>query len=226
MGIYVFSREALLGCLGEDSQNTFSCHDFGHSILPSMVGRDRVFAYKCTDYWRDIGTVEAYYEASLELLQERPPISMNGRWPVVTSQVEPAPVKILSGGVLNASLAGPGCVIRGQVCNSILSCDVVVAEGALVKDSLILPHCFIGKHCVIDHCILDEGVTIGAGCYIGFGPGSLLDGSADLTLVGTGADVPPHTIIGRNCRILPGTAHSDFTTSMVSSGSLISPVKS
>ena len=226
MGIYMFSREALFRYLGEDSQNTSSRHDFGHSILPSMVGRDRVFAYKFTDYWRDIGTVEGYYEASLELLQDRPPISMNGRWPVMTSQVKPAPVRIFSGGVLDASLAGPGCVIRGRVCNSILSCNVVVAEGALVKDSLILPYCFIGKHCVIDHCILDEGVTIGAGCHIGFGPGSLLGGSADLTLVGAGADIPPHTIIGRNCRILPGAAPSDFTASVVSSGSLISPGKS
>ena len=226
MGIYMFSREALLRCLDEDARNTSSRHDFGHSILPNMVGRDRVFAYKFTDYWRDIGTVEGYYEANLELLQEKPPISMNGRWPVMISQVEPAPVRIFSGGILDASLAGPGCIIRGQVCNSILSRNVVVAEGALVKDSLILPHCFIGKHCVIDHCILDEGVTIGAGCHIGFGPGSLLGGSADLTLVGAGANIPPHTIIGRNSRILPGVAPSDFTSSVVASESHISPGKS
>jgi len=226
MGIYVFSREALFRCLDEDSQNPSSRHDFGHSILPRMVGRDRVCAYEFTDYWRDIGTVEGYYEASLELLQDRPLISINGRWPMVTSQGEPSPVKIFSPGVLDASLAGSGCVIRGRVCNSVLSDNLVVAEGAFIKDSLILPGCFIGKHCVIDCCILDEGVNIGAGCYIGFGPGSLLGGSADLTLVGAGACIPPHTIIGRNCRILPGTAPSDFITSMVSSGSLISPGKS
>ena len=226
MGIYVFSKEALLRCLDEDSQNRYSQHDFGQSIIPGMIGRDRVFAYKFNNYWRDIGTVEGYYEASLEMLQERPPISMNGRWPVVSSQGEPSPVSVFSSGVLEASLAGSGCVIRGRVCNSVLSDNVVVAEGALVKDSLILPNCFIGKHCVIDCCILDEGVNIGADCYIGFGPGSLLGGSDDLTLVGAGVCIPPHTIIGRNCRILPGTTHSDFTTSMVSSGSLISPVKS
>ena len=223
MGIYVFNRETLTRALIEDAGDPLSSHDFGRSLLPRLVGGNKLFAYEFNEYWRDIGTVEAYYETSLDLLQGRSPFTMNGEWPITSSQSNSAPLRVFSGGVLDNSLAAPGCVIRGRVTHSILFAGVEVAEGAMVKDSVIFPNCYVGNHTVIERCILDENVTVGAGCYIGFGPGGLLNGSSDVTLIGASAEIPPGTNIGRGCRIFPGVRRDDFTSTTVASGAAVTP---
>lgn len=122
MGIYIFSSRTLLDRLAEDAADSSSPHDFGHAIIPSMVSRDRVFAYKFNDYWRDIGTVEAYYQANMELIRQPLTFSMNTQWSILTqNHGSLPPPKVCGQGTVTDSLVSPGCVIKGEVRNSILS---------------------------------------------------------------------------------------------------------
>jgi glucose-1-phosphate adenylyltransferase len=221
MGIYVFNRRVLAERLIEDADNPVSRHDFGYSLLPNMVKRDRVFAYRFEGYWQDIGTVEAYYEANMELTKEQPCFSLNSSTPVMTQEQLSWPPYISRQSSIINSLISPGCVVRGRVENSVLSPKVWVDEGAVVRNSVIMGNAFIGRHSVIDHCVLDEEVKIGDYCYLGFGS-SLIPGDWDITVLGKGVTVPPHTAIGRNCKIMPHVEASDFISNVVTSGSVLS----
>jgi glucose-1-phosphate adenylyltransferase len=223
MGIYVFDKKVLIDRLVEDAELTNSPHDFGHAILPSMVSRDKVFAYKFDGYWRDIGTPEAYYESNMDLLSFKPSFSLDGKWPVLIEQNRHLyPAKKSQQGIIENSLISQGCTIKGRVENSVLSPGVWVDEEAEVRNSIIMANSFIGRHSVVDNCILDEGVTVGKLCYLGFG-GSVTPGSRKITIVGEGVTVPPHTAICHNCKILPHVSPDDFAGKVVHSDSVISP---
>jgi glucose-1-phosphate adenylyltransferase len=199
MGIYVFNQKFLAERLIEDAGNPISRHDFGYSLLPEMVKRDRVFAYRFEGYWQDIGTVEAYYEANMELTKEQPCFSLNSATPVMTQEQHLSSPYISKQASIINSLVSPGCVVRGRVENSVLSPQVRVDEQAVVRNSVIMGNTFIGRHSVIDRCVLDEEVKIGDYCYLGFGS-RLIPGDWDITVLGKGVTVPPHTAIGRNCK--------------------------
>ena len=219
MGIYVFNTDVLVKRLVEDAGIQDSLHDFGYSILPGMVKRDRVFAYEFTGYWQDIGTVEAYYQANMELLAARPRFSLDSSWPVL-SDYSALPIRESKEGKVANSLISPGCVIKGRVENSVLSPGVHVEEQAVVRDSVVMANTFVGYHSVLDSCIIDEGVNIGEFCYIGFGS-SLLPGDCDITVIGKDVAVPGHTAIGRKCKVLPKAGPGDFTGSLVPSGTIV-----
>jgi glucose-1-phosphate adenylyltransferase len=203
MGIYIFSREMLMKRLEEDARNPDSIHDFGYSLLPQMVKNDRVFAYQFNQYWRDIGTVEAYYEANMELLESSPGFTLDSRWPVLSQNIDmPENLKNPGGEVVN-SLVSPGCVIKGRVENSILSTGVYVAEHALVKNSLMMAGVSIGDHSTVDKCILDEGVNIGNFCYLG-PEGNNSAKTPEIIVLGGEVRVPDTTAIGRKCPVVSG----------------------
>ncbi len=171
MGIYVFNKDVLTERLVEDAADPLSQHDFGYSLLPDMVKRDRVFAYSFNGYWQDIETIEAYIEANMELTKPQPHFSLNGITPVLTGdQKLPAP-RISKQASIRNSLVSPGCVIRGRIENSVLSPRVWVDEQAIVRNSIIMENTYIGRYSVVERCVLDEGVNIGEYCYIGFGSG-------------------------------------------------------
>jgi glucose-1-phosphate adenylyltransferase len=222
MGIYVFNKRILSKRLSDDAVLPDSPHDFGYAILPDMVRRgDRVFAYKFNDYWRDIGTAAAYYEANMEIMSQQARFSLDGRWPVLTSERDsPSPGDHDTGNVVN-SIVNPSCVVRGRVENSILSADVCIEDEAVVKNSVLMSNVSVGYHSVVDRCILDEQVNIGKFCYIGFGA-NILSGEWETTILGKAVVVPPYTAIGHNCKVLPHVGPSDFTTSAVPSGSIVS----
>ena len=222
MGIYAFNTKVLAKRLTEDTTEPSSPHDFGHAIIPKMMKRDKVFAYRFDGYWWDIGTIEAYYQANMELTREAPSFSLNGGWPVFTRDNNVVPPKVSQQGNVRHSLTSPGCVIEGEVENSILSHGVRVEEKAVVRNSVVMANTVIGKHSVVDYCILDEEVTIGKFCYIGFGE-SLISGNWDITVLGRKVVVPPFTAIGRNCKILPNVEPADFTTRAIPSGTIVSP---
>jgi len=219
MGIYVFNKDILAERLLEDAREPKSPHDFGYAILPGMVRRDRVFAYEFSGYWQDIGTVEAYYEANMELLGVQPRFSLDSNWPILTENGTPFTEMPRQGSIVN-SLVSPGCLIKGHVQNSILSPGVCVEDKAEVWDSVIMPNVTIDYHSVVDRCILDEGVQVGKFCYIGFG-GRLLPGDWDITVLGKEVTVPSGTAIGRKCRVLPRVGIDEFSTSLVHSGSVV-----
>ena len=220
MGIYIFNREVLIEHLKEDSAQPSSPHDFGYAIIPRMVQQNKVFAYRFDGYWRDIGTVEAYYEANMELIRTLPSLSLNGKWPVFTGASGFMLPKLFDQGSIKRSIISPGCVIRGEVENSILSPGVRVEDEAVVRNSIIMANSTIGRHSVVDCCVLDERVNLGEFCYAGFGA-SLVPGDWDITVLGQGVTVPPGTAIGRNCKIFPGVKPSDFTANLVVSGSIM-----
>ena len=217
MGIYVFNKDILAKRLIEDASIKDSPHDFGFAVLPGMVKRDKVFAYEFNGYWQDIGTVEAYYQANMELLIARPRFSLDSNWPVLSDHnALPVPEGSQDSKVVN-SLISPGCIIKGRVENSVLSPGVHVEEQAIIRNSIVMANTLVGYHSVVDSCIIDEGVQIGRFCYIGFG-NSLLPGDGDITVLGKDVVVPPHTAIGRKCKMLPKVGPGDFRANLVPSG--------
>ncbi len=221
MGIYIFNRDILEQRLAEDAVRLDSPHDFGYAILPAMVGRDKVNAYEFTGYWQDIGTPQAYYAANMELLCAQPRFNLNGTQPVLTQRLNLPPPCISDQAMVVNSLVSPGCVIKGYVENSILSPGVWVDEYAEVWNSVLMPNAFIGYHSVVDTCIIDEGVNIGKLCYIGFGRPPL-SGDCNITMLGKGVNVPSHTVIGCNSRVLPDAETSSFRSEPIAPSFILS----
>jgi glucose-1-phosphate adenylyltransferase len=200
MGIYVFRKELLVRRLSQDAAESGSPHDFGYAVLPRMVKQDRVYAYEFDGYWQDIGTMDAYYKANMELLEEHPGYSLDSDWPIFCeSPVLPVHVRSREGNITN-SLISPGCVINGIVENSVLSPGVRVDEEAIVKDSIVMPRVTIGYHSVVDRCILEDGVHVGRLCYIGFGAGPTT-GKLGISVLGSELVIPDHTAIGHACKV-------------------------
>jgi glucose-1-phosphate adenylyltransferase len=182
MGIYVFNTRLLEKMLSEDAADEKSAHDFGKDILPKAIsGNLQVFAYPFQDvktraqsYWRDVGTIDAYYDASIELVHVKPELNIYDQdWPIWTYQVQQPPAKFIldedgrRGVAINSMVSG-GCIISGAVVReSLLFSDVRVDEGSSIQSSVILPHGEIGRGCVVRGAILDEGCEIPDGMTIG-----------------------------------------------------------
>ncbi len=213
MGIYIFNKNILARYLIENAAETASLHDFGYSLLPILVKREKVFAYRFSGYWQDIGTIETYYEANMQLIQKKPSLSLDATWPIFTDDNNQVPINHFHGGSVVNSLISAGCVIKGRVANSILSPGVWVEEQAVVRNSVLMSNVSVGYHSTIESCILDESVSIGEICYIGFGDSHT--GTGACTVLGKGVTVPPHIAIGRNCRVAPYSGPADFTTNVL-----------
>lgn len=181
MGIYVFNTPLLEKMLTEDAADPDSAHDFGRNIIPSAIGRQQVFAYPFQDvktraqnYWRDVGTIDAYYDANLELVHVQPELNIYDEdWPIWTYQLHQPPAKFIldedgrRGMAINSMVSG-GCVISGAtVRESLLFSAVRVEERSWIERSVILPHVRIGRGCRITGAIIDEGCEIPDGMHIG-----------------------------------------------------------
>ncbi len=219
MGIYVFNKTILIERLVEDATNESSVHDFGHVIVPAMVKKgDKVFAFGFSDYWRDIGDVGAYYRANIELIGEPSPFSLDGEWPVLTRDYGGTAPAHVSGEIVHSTISA-GCTVKGKVENSVLSPDVRVEEGAQVKSSVIMANSIIGENSIIEHSIIDEDVSIGKFCYIGFG--SAAGNRNEIAVIGRGVTVPNRTAIGCRCRVFPNVTATDFHSNAVRLGAVI-----
>jgi glucose-1-phosphate adenylyltransferase len=229
MGIYVFNTEFMLRRLEEDAQDSTSAHDFGKSIIPKMVENDKVFAYPFEGYWVDVGTIAAYWETNLALLQPQTELDLyDSEWVIRTRSVEMPPVKFGPHGDTQNSLLSNGCVINGTVINSVLSPGVRVERGAVVRDSVIMSDTTIRADAVIDRCVLDKEIIVGEGAQVGVGsdntpnlrePNNINTG---ITIVGKRAHVAPGVTIGRNCRIDADISPEDFRQLEVPSGATVS----
>jgi glucose-1-phosphate adenylyltransferase len=181
MGIYVFNARLLEQLLLEDAQHADSAHDFGRSIIPPAIDKLQVFAYPFTDvktraqsYWRDVGTVDAYFEANIELVYVAPELNLyDDVWPIWTYQAHLPPAKFVldedgrRGMAVNSMIAG-GCIISGAfIDQSLLYSNVRVDERSMVHRSVVLPNVKIGRGCLIRNAILDEGCEIPDGMQIG-----------------------------------------------------------
>jgi glucose-1-phosphate adenylyltransferase len=209
MGIYVFNREILAQRLEEDARQPDSPHDFGYSILPGMVGKDKVSAFEFIGYWQDIGTPRAYYNASMELIDATTPVNLNTTRPILTGYRAFPPAEISRHASVENSLVSPGCVIRGHVENSILSPGVWVDEHAEVRNSVLMENVFVGYRSVVDKCIIDAETNIRKLCHVGTVEASL-PGDEDITILRKGIAVPSHTTIDHRGWVLP---YMDFSGS-------------
>jgi glucose-1-phosphate adenylyltransferase len=218
MGIYVFEYEVLLQRLEEDAEDRASAHDFGRNIVPRMVELDRIYAYPFKGYWRDVGTIESYWEANMGLLAEPPDFDLYDKeWVIHTRSEERPPAKITAEGNVHNSLISHGCTILGRVERSVLSPGVFVARGAVVRDSIVMMDSVIGVDAVIDRSILDKEVEVGTDCFLGFGQDNRANRrhprhlNTGITVVGKRAKIPRGTQIGRNCLIGSDVTESDFS---------------
>lgn len=218
MGIYVFKKEVLLDRLIDDADDENSNHDFGRDILPKMLARgDKVLAYTFEGYWRDVGTLEAYWQANMELLNEHQGLQIYDRgWTIFTRSEERPPAVLGQDAQVERSVISHGCQIKGQVINSILSPGVVVEEGAVVKDSIIMVDTFIGKNAVVNRAILDKAIVIGDNAVIG---SERAEDKSALTVIGKRAVLPEGIKIGAGSTIAPGVAITDFDSLELPPGS-------
>ncbi|AOS61757.1 glucose-1-phosphate adenylyltransferase [Actinoalloteichus hymeniacidonis] len=181
MGNYVFSTEVLLDALRADAADPDSVHDMGGDIIPMLVDRGLAAVYDFGDnhvpgsterdhgYWRDVGTLDAYYDAHRDLVSVHPVFNLyNQQWPIRTATPPLPPAKFIEHGTARESMVGPGSVISGaDIRGSVVSADVMVDDGAIVEDSVLLPGVRIGRGAVVRRAILDKNVVIGPGAAIG-----------------------------------------------------------
>ncbi len=180
MGIYVFSTEFLLKKLIEDAANPDSAHDFGKNVIPSSIIDSKVMAYPFRNdkgepaYWRDVGSVDSYWKANMELCEVSPELNLYDRdWPIWTYQTQHPPAKFIFDdegrrGQAIDSLVSAGCIISGaRVKRSIIFFTTTIGAYTHVKDSVILPKVLIGENCRITNAIIDKGCYIEDGTVIG-----------------------------------------------------------
>jgi glucose-1-phosphate adenylyltransferase len=174
MGIYVFSAKFLYELLIEDADDEESSHDFGKDIVPKLVENYQAYAYPFRDaqhdstaYWRDVGTVDAFWQANLELIGITPELNLyDNDWPIWTYQEQLPPAKFVFDdedrrGMAVDSMVSGGCIISGAVVrHSLLFSNVYVNSYATVEDSVILPDVEIGRHCKIKRAVIDKGCKI------------------------------------------------------------------
>lgn len=184
MGIYIFNQDVLAEQLALDSQDEHSSHDFGHDLLPKMIQSHRVFGYQFgrsegrvsqDRYWRDVGTIDSYFDANMDLLSPVPPLNLyQDSWPIRTyhGQFPPARVVTTDGEVksdIKNSMIGSGSmVIDATISKSILSANVRVEKNCLIENSIIFDHVQIAAGSKIRNCIIDKNVRIPAGSRIGY----------------------------------------------------------
>lgn len=181
MGNYVFSTEVLLEALRTDAANTASVHDMGRDIIPMLVARGQAAVYDFADnevpgaterdrgYWRDVGTLDSYYEAHADLISILPVFNLyNDAWPIRTAVPALPPAKFVGGGTAEDSIVSAGTIISGaQVRGSLVSSGVIVEPGAEVDGSVLLPGVRIGSGAVVRNSILDKNVTVTGGAQLG-----------------------------------------------------------
>ena len=229
LGIYVFNRKILEKRLGEDARLDTS-HDFGKDIIPRMLKNDLVYSYNFDGYWRDIGTVRAYWDSNMEILAP----SSGGYledWNVRTnlSRLDlknQVASKIGKSADIENSIISPGCIIEGKVTRSIISPGVRIKKGAKVKDSIIFHDTIVGENSVLSKVICDKNVLISDGCVIGTGANTPNETQPNLlnsgiTLIGKTAQIPKDMQIGKNCLIYPEINEDKLTDRNVKSGTTI-----
>jgi glucose-1-phosphate adenylyltransferase len=221
MGVYVFSKRALRRWLDE------SRTDFGGHVIPAMLdGGARVFGYRFSGYWQDVGTIQSFWEANMDLVKDHPELDLYDKeWLIHTKSEERAPAKVGPTAQIHRSMISHGCIIDGTVVNSVLSPGVRVDVGAVVRDSIVMFDSVIRAGAVVDRAILDKEVVVGQGAIVGEGP---YDGppnkrepsrlNTGITVVGKHSIIPRGARLGRNVKVASDVRSSDFPSRVVRSG--------
>jgi glucose-1-phosphate adenylyltransferase len=234
MTVYVFRREVLVEELerhAESSEKPKSFHIYDE-ILPRIMERRRVFGWVHHGSWDYSRTLDAYYQAQMDLLGENPQRELT-EWHVRTNMERraalPPPTRFAPGSEVIDSIISGGCTIEGRVERSVLSPDVRVGRGAVVRDSVLWHGAVVGEGAVVDKVICDKRCTIGAGARVGVGedtppnddPPSAL--TCGVTVLGMDVEVPPCLEVGRNCIIYPRAGAAELTENLPSGTTVTTP---
>jgi glucose-1-phosphate adenylyltransferase len=217
MGVYLFRRDLLWKALEEDAARSDSSHDFGKDVIPRLLsdGAD-VFGYPFPHYWQDVGTVDAYYQANMDLLEERPSVDLaDPSWVIHTAILDLPPVRLGPSAAVERSLVANGARVEGRVVRSVLFPGAVVERDAEVVDSILMNGTRVRPGARVERAILDKQVWVGAGAQIAGGAGPPNEVcpehlASGLVIIGKGAALPDGIEVGPNVRIDPGTRPEDF----------------
>jgi len=216
MGVYVFNLHVLDRLLWEDREKTGSSHDFGKDILPRMVAMGaRVFAFPYSGYWVDVGTIDSYWQAHMDLLKAPPSIDLNDRsWIIHTRTEERPPVWISHDAQIQDSMIADGCTINPgvKIENSILSPGVMVENGAVIRDSVVFTESVIKIGAVIQGTIMDKRVLIGENAQVGqaWNPNK-----PAITMIGKNSLVPPGLVLEAGVVVATDVIATDYPSSLI-----------
>jgi glucose-1-phosphate adenylyltransferase len=204
--VFLFDTGALLDLVDDlarrqrtDGDDDVELEDLGDEVLPRLVEGGRAYEYRLDGYWRDVGTVESYWASHMDLLDEDSGLDLDDReWKIHTLEQQLMPARIFESARIDNSLISPGGILRGRVAHSVLGPGVVVEEGALVRDSVVLHDCVIKSGATIDCSILDVAVTVEGDAQVGARLGHGAPHASDIAVVGTRATV------GAGSRVAPG----------------------
>ncbi len=171
MGIYVFTWEKLRSYLIADEADVNSSNDFGKNIIPMMLAAgERMWPYRFEGYWRDVGTINSFWDANMDMLSPTHIDLYDRSWPIRAHSPKKAPQYVGNNASISHSIVTEGCVIEGKVKNSVLSNSVVVEEGARVLYSILMPGAVIGSGAVVEYAIIGENTRVGANARVGSKP--------------------------------------------------------
>ena len=224
MGIYIFTWEVLKEALIKDN-TIHEDSDFGKHIIPEMIsGGKNVYAYRFNDYWRDIGAIDAYWKANMELTETVPVFNLYDEfWKIYTNIEHQLPQYIGAQAIIEQSLVSEGCEVYGSVYNSILGPRVIVEEGAVIRNSIVMSETVIKKGAHLETCIVSEKCEIGEESYMGVGeciphitkPHIY---SSGITAIGDNTVIPDNVKIGKNCEISGHTLQVHYGDGKLESG--------
>jgi glucose-1-phosphate adenylyltransferase len=222
MGVYLFNREVLDHALWEDHQDKDSAHDFGKNVLPKLIKeKARVFAFPYTGYWMDVGTIQSYWQAHMELLSPNPPLKLyDRRWVIHTRTEERPPVRVPETAYIYASMLSDGCYVQenARVESSVLSPGVLVRPGAIVRESIIMTDTIIESGAVVERAVIDKRVHIEANARVG---GGIADPNIRLAVVGKNSVVPAGMVIEPDGVVSTDVVASDYPGPVVKAGETI-----
>lgn len=224
MGIYIFTWKVLKEALIRDN-TIHEDSDFGRHIIPDMInGEKNVYAYRFNDYWRDIGTIDAYWQANMELTETVPIFNLYDEfWKIYTNIEHQLPQYMGSQAIVEQSLVSEGCEVYGSVYNSVLGPRVIVEEGVVIKNSIIMSETIIRKGAHLETCIVSEKCEIGENTRIGVGeaiPHIIKPHiySSGITAIGDNTVVPDNVEIGKNCEVSGHTLQAHYEDGKLESG--------
>jgi glucose-1-phosphate adenylyltransferase len=233
MGIYCFNKDVLVEQLQADADlGDASKHDFGRDIIPRMYQAHRVFGYQYQGYWRDVGTVESYWSSHMDMLEPRSPLVLDDPdLRLRTGGAIQPPARMGPQATVRNAIICPGSQVDGNVFRSVISPNVLIEEGAEVRDSIIQHRCVIKAGAVVDRAILDKEVTVGRGCIVGDGDDNTPNHerpdivNAGITIIGKRANLPSGLRVGRNVVVGPGVQDELIDRDCLESGESVHPTQ-
>ena len=169
MGIYIFNWKLLREMLVEDMVKADSNHDFGKDIIPTLLNNGgNLYAYKFQGYWKDVGTIDSLWEANMDLLDDNNELDLgDSSWKIYTEDITTLPHYVGANAEIKRAFITQGCIIEGEVKNSVLFTGVKVGENAKVIDTVLMPNAVVEEGAVIHRALVSDGVNIGKGAVVG-----------------------------------------------------------